>query len=410
MNVYAIIILSALLVDYLLNRSADFLNVRAASGDLPAEFSDVYDAEAYRKSQMYLRESTRFETRVATISLAVLLVFWFGGGFALVDRYVRSLDAGVVVRGLAFVGILVAARLLLSLPFRWYSTFVLEEKYGFNKTTVATFFKDLVKGLILAIVLGGPLLAGILFFLDTAGAAAWLYCWLAASAFMLFVQFIAPIWIMPLFNKFTPLEQGALRDAILAYTAQAGFPVKGLYVIDGSRRSSHSNAFVAGFGPNKRIGLFDTLVEQHAVEELVAVIAHEVGHWKKRHVVKTLAVGIAHAGIMFYLLSLFITQKGLFEAFGVEPSVYAGLIFFGLLYAPIEMVLSLLMQFLSRKHEWEADRFAADTYAPEPLTNALKRLSAHNLVNLTPHKIKVFLDYSHPPVLERVRHLSRLNP
>jgi STE24 endopeptidase len=299
------------------------------------------------------------------------------------------------------------AKALIDLPFRYYSTFVIEERFGFNKSTRATFWADTAKGVTLTIVLGGPLLAAILWFFERAGASAWLWCWAVTAAFTLFVQFVAPTWIFPLFNKFKPLEEGELRAAILGYSQKVGFPLEGLFVIDGSRRSTKANAFFTGFGRRKRVALFDTLVAKHPTDELVAVVAHEIGHYKKGHILQGLALSILQAGAVFYLLSIVLARPGLYEAFGLEqPSVYAGLLFFSLLYAPIDLVLSYLMQAFSRRNEFQADAWARTTTGePERLVSALKRLSADSLSNLTPHPLYVKLHHSHPPLVERIRAL-----
>jgi STE24 endopeptidase len=405
MNVYAVIILATLLVAYVLNLWADVLNLKALHPELPAAFRNVYDADAYRKSQDYTRVQTRFGWVPGTFMLAVTLGFWFAGGFHALDQVVRGWALSPIWSGLAYIGILMLGRALLSLPFGIYSTFVLEERFGFNRTTPATFVSDMLKGLGLAAVLGGPLLAGVLAFFTYAGVYAWLYCWIATAVFILGVQFIAPTWIMPLFNTFRPLEQGVLKDALLTYARGVNFPLKDVYVMDGSRRSSKSNAFFTGFGKHKRVALFDTLIAQLTHAELVAVLAHEIGHYKKKHVVQGMVLSIVHMGVMFFLLSVFLNHQGLFQAFYMEQSsVYAGLVFFGLLYTPIELMLSLGMHIFSRKHEYEADRFAIETIdRPEPMAQALQKLSLHNLSNLTPHPFYVFLNYSHPPVLERIR-------
>jgi len=410
MNVYGIIILSTLLFSFIVSLVTELLNLRALRDELPEEFAGVYDAEKYKKSQEYTRVKTKFGFVSAAFGLALTLIFWFAGGFNYLDHIVRGWQLHPILTGLAYIGILVFARSIISLPFSIYATFVIEERFGFNKTTPLVFVMDLIKGTLLAIVLGGPLLAGVLAFFQYAGDWAWFYCWLAATIFTLFVQFIAPTWIMPLFNKFTPLADGELRQSILAYAAKVKFPLKNLFVIDGSKRSTKSNAFFTGFGKNKRIVLFDTLIEKHTVRELVAVLAHEIGHYKKKHIIKGMIVSIAHTGVVFYLLSIFLSHDGLFRAFYMENiSTYAGLIFFGMLYSPIELILSIFMQIVSRKHEYEADRFAAETTRdPQSMIEALKKLSAHNLSNLTPHPLYVFLNYSHPPVLERIRAIQQL--
>ncbi|MDX1639306.1 MAG: M48 family metallopeptidase [Balneolaceae bacterium] len=404
MNIYGIVILAALIVDYVLNLVADLYNLRALETGLPDEFEDVFDEETYRRSQEYTKVNTKFGIISSSFGLLLILVFWFAGGFNWLDQIVRGWELGLIWTGLAYIGLLLLAKGILSLPFSIYSTFVIEERFGFNKTTPKTFVLDMLKGLGLGILLGGPLLAGILAFFTYFETYGWLYAWGAVTLFTLFVQFVAPTWIMPLFNKFEPLEDGELRRKIEEMADRINFPLKGIYVMDGSRRSSKSNAFFTGFGKNKRIALYDTLIDKHTDDELVAVLAHEIGHYKKKHIIKNMAISILHTGVLFLLLSIFLNARGLYEAFYMEQiSVYTGLVFFGMLYAPIDMILSVIMQVVSRKHEFEADRFAADTIQqPESMVRALKKLSKDNLSNLTPHPVYVFLNYSHPPVLKRI--------
>jgi STE24 endopeptidase len=407
MNAYAWVILGALVVHHGLGLVADLLNLRGLAPEVPAEMRDHYDAERYARSQAYTRARTRFGFVAQGFDLVVLLVFWFAGGFAWLDDRVRGLGHGPMVTGLVFIGALGLAKMLLDLPFKYVSTFVIEERFGFNKSTRRTFFADVAKGLLLAVVLGGPLLAAILAFFEKTGAGAWLWCWGVTAAFTLLVQFIAPTWIFPLFHRFQPLEEGELRGAVLDYARSVAFPLEGLFVIDGSRRSTKANAFFTGFGKHKRVALFDTLIEKHPTDELVAVVAHEIGHYKRRHITKGLFLSFAQSGAVFFLLSIALTHRGLFEAFGVsEPSVWAGLVFFSLLYTPLDLVLSLLLQAFSRHNEFEADAFARETTGQhEPLVSALKRLSADSLSNLTPHPLYVTLHHSHPPLLERIRAL-----
>ena len=412
MNLIAVIILVTIGIDFVLNFWADRLNLQCLRPELPEPFKDVYAPDQYRKSQEYLRVNTRFGWISGSFSAALLLVFWFAGGFPLLDQWVRSWNLGPILSGIMFIGILGLLKATVSLPFSVYATFVIEERFGFNKTTRSTYILDLFKGLMLALLLGTPLLAGILFFFEYAGSYAWLFCWLAITLYMLAVQFIAPTWIMPLFNKFTPLEEGELKSAIMEYAKAIQFPVQNVYVMDGSRRSSKSNAFFTGFGKHKRIALFDTLINQHSDNELLAVLAHEMGHYKKKHILQGLILGIMQTGLMLYLLSLFISYQGLFDAFYMEHlSVYAGLIFFAMLYAPLDFFMGLVLQVVSRKNETAADRFAVETTGdPQAMADALKKLSAHNLNNLTPHPFYVFLNYSHPPVLERIKRLDRIAP
>jgi STE24 endopeptidase len=405
MNVYAIIIVVFLVLEFALELAGNVLNLKALKLELPSALQGIYKAEEYRKSQEYLRATTRFDFVTSSFSLVVLLAFWFCGGFNWFDQIVRSWGFIPLVNGLLYIGILFLANSLISLPFSIYSTFVIEERFGFNRTTPLTFVLDRVKGLLLTLLLGGLLLAAVLALFQYAGSYSWLYCWAAVVIISLFLEYIAPTWIMPLFNKFTPMEPGELREAILGYAGSVKFPVKNVLVMDGSKRSSKSNAFFTGFGNNKRIALFDTLIAQHTVQELVAVLAHEVGHYKKKHIIQGVIIGIVHTGIIFFLLSLFLGSSGLFQAFYMrQESIYAGLLFFGLLYTPIELILSIVMHMVSRKNEYEADRFAAETIAePSNLVDALKKLSATNLSNLTPHPFFVFLNYSHPPLLPRIQ-------
>lgn len=408
MNVYSYIILASLLAGWLLEFIAETLNLGALRPEVPPAMKDVYDEDAYRRSQQYAKERTRFGIVGRTFDLALLLLFWSAGGFNWLDMLARSRVDGIVAQGLVFTGLLLLLRSLLTLPFSIYSTFVIEERFGFNRTTPATFVADRLKGLILAALLGGPLLAAVIALFAYAGPLAWLYCWAAVTLFTLAVQFIAPTWLMPLFNKFTPLEDGPLREEIFALAGKTRFPLDNVYVIDGSRRSAKSNAFFTGFGKHKRIALFDTLVAQQTTGELLAVLAHEIGHYRKGHILKGMALATAHTGLILLLFSLLLGKPGLYDAFFMEaPSLYAGLLFAGLLLAPLDMVLAPVMSALSRRHEYEADRYAAGiTGRAGDLVSSLKKLSVKNLSNLTPHPFYVFLHYSHPPLLERIRALE----
>ena len=411
MNIIAWIILSALLLDYLLHLWADVLNLRDLKNNPPNEFKAIYDPERYRRSQAYLRETTYFGWVSASFKLLVVLGFWFSGGFPWLDANVRPLGWGAVSSGVLYIGILVLAQGLLSLPFQAYATFALEARYGFNRTSPGTFVLDRLKGAVLGILIGGPLLAGILYFFETSGSNAWWYSWLAVVVFMLVMQYVAPTWIMPLFNRFEPLREEALKSAIMDYAASIHFPLRNVFIMDGSKRSAKSNAFFTGFGRSKRIVLFDTLVERHSTEELLAVLGHEMGHYKKHHIFVGMLISIFQAGLMFYLLALCISQPALFEAFGMQhPSVYAGVVFFGLLYAPIEFFSGLVAMAVSRRNEFSADRFAVQTTGDAAaLIKALQTLSVNHLSNLAPHPLYVFLNYSHPPVMARIRAIRAVN-
>jgi len=397
-NLWAAIILAALLLDFVVERLADVLDLGRLGRTLPPELRDVYDAERYRRAQRYAQARTRFGILVATVDLAALLALWFARGFDRLDQAVRGLGLGVVATGLLFLGGLGLARLVLALPFRWWSTFVIEERFGLNRTTPRTFWTDVVKGGLLALVLGSPPLAAVLWLFAAAGARAWLWCWLASALYLIGVQVIAPSCILPLFNRFTPL----------AYARAVGFPLEDVFVIDGSRRSTRGNAFFTGFGRHKRVALFDTLIERLEPDELVAVLAHEVGHYRRGHVVIGLGLAIVQLGLVFWLLSLCLARPGLFRAFFMqERPIYAGLVFCTLLFTPIERALAVVLHAVSRRHEAAADAFAvATTGTAERLASALKRLAADALSNPTPHPLQVALRHSHPPVLARVRALQ----
>ena len=407
MNAYAAIILAALLAEYALKLVSDVLTLRHLQPTLPPEFRDTFDEEEYERAQAYTRTTTRFGLVSSTFGLAVLLVFWFAGGFEGLDTIVRGWGFGPIGTGLCYVGLLVLGRGALSLPFSLYSTFGIEERFGFNETTPRTFALDLLKGIALGVALGGPLLAAILWFFQSTGPYGWVYAWAVVTAVMLGLQFFAPRYLMPLFNDFEPLEEGELRGAILSYADRVDFPVGEVYVMDGSRRSNKANAFFTGFGANRRIVLFDTLVEQLSVDELLSVVAHEMGHYKLNHIPQRIATSVVQTGVLFLLLSLFLQVEGLFHAFYVDqPSVYTGLLFFGLVYAPVDLLLSIPLNAWARRHEFQADRFAVETTAQDgPLVGGLKRLAETNLSNLTPHPLTVALEYSHPPLSRRIEQI-----
>ena len=411
MNVFSGVILVTLIAVYLLNLTADHLNLQMVRTDLPDEFKDVYDKETYKKSQEYLKVNTRFGWLTSSFSLFVLIIFWFFKGFQLLDHFLRHLGFNAIITGILFMGVLIAAKSIISLPFSLYDTFVIEERFGFNKTTLKTFLGDLIKGVILSVILGVPLLAALLYFFEHA-RFAWLYCWITVVVFMLLMNYLIPTVILPLFNKFEPIEDGELKSAIMDYARSINFPLTNVFKMDGSKRSSKSNAFFTGFGKNKRIVLFDTLIAQHSICELVSVLAHEMGHYKMKHIQKTMIIGILQAGLVFYILSVCLSQKGLFDAFYMETmSTYAGLIFFSLLYTPVDLFSGILMQMFSRKNEFEADHFAVtSTKDTISLKNALIRLSANNLGNLFPHPLYVMLNYSHPPIMKRIDAIMKTIP
>jgi len=411
MNTYLIIILVIIVGDFILDIIVDMLNVKHIKTDLPGEFEGYYDAAKYKKSQNYLKENTRFGIIVDSITTPITVAFILIGGFNYIDQIARGFQFSAIPTGLIFAGILILASQILSIPFSIYSTFVIEEKYGFNRTTVKTFIMDILKSWLLTVIIGGIIFSVILWFFDKTGNMAWIYCWIAVVIFQIVLTFFAPVIIMPLFNKFFPLEDGELKTTIENYAKSQKFKLKGVFKMDASKRSTKSNAFFTGFGKFRRIVLFDTLIKKHTVDELVSILAHEMGHYKKKHILKSIIISIITTGLMFFILSLFINNEGLFQAFKMQnTSIYASLFFFAFLYTPINMFISILSNILSRKHEYEADAYAATTYGKyESMISALKKLTVDNLSNLTPHPLKVFLSYSHPPVLERIQSLRKMN-
>jgi len=411
MNIYLVIILFIIIGSYLLDAVVETVNVRHARTDLPEEYKGYYDAETYRKAQNYLKENTRFGIITDTVTTPIIIAFIFVGGFNLVDQFARSFQFGPIHTGLIFAGVLLLAFQMISIPLSIYATFVIEEKYGFNRTTVRTFTLDILKSWLLAAVIGGAVFSIVLWLFDKAGDWAWAYCWVVVALFQVVLVFVAPVVILPLFNKFYPLGDGELKTAIESYAKSQDFKMKGVFKMDASKRSTKSNAFFTSFGRFRRIVLFDTLIKRHTLDELVSVLAHETGHYKKKHILKSILMSIITTGLLFFLLSLFINNEGLFSAFKMQNiSIYASLFFFAFLYAPIDMVLSIFSNILSRKHEYEADAYAVSTYGkPESMISGLKKLTVDNLSSLTPHPLKVFLSYSHPPVLERIRAIRRMS-
>lgn len=409
MNIYFIVIIGVILFEYVLSFVVRTLNIRSLDPNLPEEFSDTFDKEKYKKSQLYAKTNSSFDGISTTFSVILSLVFILSGFYNTIDLYARSFGLNEIFTGLCFFGLLTIVSDILALPFSLYRTFVIEERYGFNKTTKATFFADKLKQYLLMIVIGGPVLGAILYFFESAGDLGWLYVWLFITSFSIIMQPIFNNFIAPMFNKFTPLEDGPLKDKITQYLDKVNFPVKKLEVVDGSRRSAHSNAYFSGFGKSKRIALFDTLVEQLDDDEILAVIAHEVGHYKLKHIHSGIILGSLQTGIMFFILSFFIMNPNLFSVFYMENlSIYASLLFFSMLYAPISILLGVFFMMVSRKNEFSADAYSSETASlPESLISGLKKMSKENLSNLTPHRLNVFLNYSHPPVIDRINALRK---
>jgi len=402
------ILIGIIVLNFIFDQVLDALNAQHYNDDLPPELEDVYQDKEYERSQAYKKTRYRFGIITSTFSLLLTLAFFFLDGFAYVDGIARSLSDHPIIVALIFFGIILFASDILTTPFSYYSTFVIEEKFGFNKTTKATFFLDKLKGWLMGALLGGGILALIIWFYQLTGNDSWIYAWIIVTVFSVFMNMFYSKLIVPLFNKQTPLEEGSLRQKIEAYAKNVGFHLDDIFIIDGSKRSTKANAYFSGFGKEKRITLYDTLVNDLDEEEVVAVLAHEVGHYKRKHIIYNLSLSILTTGITLWVLSLFINNPLLSQALGVEEtSFHIGLIAFGILYTPISEVTGLLMNLLSRKFEYQADDFAKETYAAAPLISSLKKLSSNSLSNLTPHSSYVFFHYSHPTLGQRILNLKK---
>jgi len=402
------IIIGILILNFIIDKILDALNAKHFNDPIPNELNDVYDTAEYEKSQRYKKEKYRFGILTASVSIIATLLFFFLDGFEFVDQIARGISSNEIIIALLFFGIIMFANDILSTPFTYYNTFVIEEKFGFNKTTFKTFILDKIKGWLMAIILGGGILSLIIWFYQSTGTNFWLYAWGIVILFSVFLNMFYARLIVPLFNKQTPLEEGSLRSKIETYATQVGFSLKNIFVIDGSKRSTKANAYFSGFGREKRITLYDTLINELEEDEIVAVLAHEVGHYKRKHIIYNLFASIITMGVTFWLLSLFVGMPIFSKALGVSiPSFHIGLIAFGILYTPISEITGLLMNLLSRKFEYEADDYAKNTFKPQPLVTALKKLSKNSLSNLTPHPAYVFMHYSHPTLLQRYKNLSK---
>lgn len=409
-NTIFYIILAIVVFDFALERLLDWLNSTRWSSKLPDELKGIYDPDRYEKSQKYEKENQKFGKLTSSFSLTLMIAMLFLAGFAVVDNWAREVSANQIVIALVFFGILGLVMDIVNTPFSLYDTFVIEEKYGFNKTTLKTFFLDKVKGWMLSLIIGGGLLALIIWFYMLTGKMFWIYTWLLMSVFMVFITMFYSTLIVPMFNKQTPLEEGELKTAIRNFAEKVNFKLDNIFVIDGSKRSTKANAYFSGLGAKKRIVLFDTLIEDLDTDEIVAVLAHEIGHYKKKHTKKGMIISVLQTGLTLYILSLLISNPELSKALGAEQTgFHLGLIAFGILYSPVSTVLGLGMNMFSRKNEFEADAFAGKHYSEEALMTALKKLSVKNLSNLRPHPAVVFFHYSHPPLLKRLKRLKDKN-
>lgn len=394
--------------EFVLDRFLDYLNRKSSRKPIPEELKGIYDEEQYQKSQSYNAEVGRFSLLVSSVSFLLLVAALYFGWFGWLDDWIRTVSPLDMVSTLIFFGVLYMVSDVIGIPFSLYQTFKIEEKYGFNKMTVKTFVLDKVKGYILAILFGGLLLAILVYLVNAIGGNFWIYFWGVVVAFLLFANLLYTTLVLPLFNKLTPLKEGELYDAIKAYSEKVSFPLKNIFIMDGSKRSAKGNAFFSGLGKQKKVVLFDTLVEKHSVEELTGVFAHEVGHYKKKHIIYGLLFSILLTGFMLYLLSLIIYNAEVSWALGGQTSaLHLNMLAFGILYSPVSTLLGIIGNIISRKNEFEADAYARETFGSEPLVAALKKMTSDHLSNLTPHPAYVFVNYSHPPLQERVRALSK---
>ena len=402
------ILISILIISFIVDKVLDALNAKHYNDPIPPELSDVYEEEDYLKSQNYKKANDRFSSIASSISLVVTLFFFYLDGFAFVDEWARTFSDNTIIIALLFFGSIMFASDLLSTPFSYYHTFIIEEKFGFNKTTLKTFLVDKIKGWLMSAILGGLLLSIIIWFYEAVGSNFWLYAWGIIAVFVFFMNMFYARLIVPLFNKQRPLCDGSLKTKIQDYAQKVGFKLDKIVVIDGSKRSTKANAYFSGFGSEKRVTLFDTLIKDLEEEEIVAVLAHEVGHYKRKHILFNLIINILVMGFTFWLLSLFIGNPILSEALNVAlPSYHIGLIAFGILYSPISELTGLLMNFISRIFEYQADNYAKETFDASPLISGLKKLNKNSLSNLTPHPAYVFVYYSHPTLLQRYHNMKK---
>ena len=404
------IIVVFLCLDFVLERILESLNSKHMSPVLPDSLKGIYDEKEYSRFQSYKRENGRLDSWSSGVGFVVMIVFLVAGGFGGYNSWVVSLTDSVVWQTILFVVGLSVASSVLDIPFDYYATFRIEEKYGFNKTTRRVYWLDTVKELVLSLVLGGVLLALVVWFYTWAGTYFWLYAWGAVTLFSVFMAMFYSQLIVPLFNKQTPLQEGSLRDKIQAFAGKVGFKLDNIYVIDGSKRSTKANAYFTGLGPKKRVVLYDTLIDELTEEEIVAVLAHEIGHYKKRHTLRSMVVSVIQMGVLFWLFSLCVNNAALSEALGGDRAYFQlGLIAFAILYSPVNLILGIGMNVWSRSNEYEADAFAARYYEGDYLVSGLKKISVKSLSNLTPHPLYEYIYYSHPSLLKRIDAIKRIH-
>ncbi|HOK24970.1 MAG TPA: M48 family metallopeptidase [Bacteroidales bacterium] len=406
-NLILILIIAIPVAGYLTERYLNYLNSKMWSPELPDRLKGICDENEYRKTQFYQKDNNRLSLWSSTFNLVILLLMIISGGFAFVDNLVRSITSHPVLMSLMFFGIIGLATDLLNIPFSYYDNFVIEKKYGFNTMTIRTFITDHIKSWILALVIGAPVLALITWFYYKTGKSFWIYAWILITVFTIFINFFYSELIVPLFNKQTPLQEGSLRTKIEEFASKTDFHLSNIYIIDGSKRSTKANAYFSGFGSKKRIVLYDTLLKELEEDEIVAVLAHETGHYKRKHIIHNMLVSILLTGLTLFLFSLVVDSPALSKALGAEyASFHLGLLVFGILYSPLSLVIGLIANYISRKNELQADAFVKKYNYAVPLSEALKKLSVKNLSNMNPHPVYVFFHYSHPPLLERLKKLE----
>ena len=401
------LLVGVLVFGFLVRKTLGYLNAKNPVPSIPETLSEYLSQSKLEESKAYQRENFRFKFIAGTFSFVLTFLFVYQGWFGAIDNWIADFGFNPLVKSLVFFGLVFVSSDIISLPFDYYSTFVIEEKYGFNKTSVGTFLADKVKGYVLSIVVGGALLMVFLWLIHQMGKDFWWQFWVISAIFMLLINLFYTAWILPLFNNLTPLEDGELKQKIIDYAGTVNFPLENIFVMDGSKRSSKANAFFSGFGKRKKVILYDTLLDQHPPDELVAVLAHEIGHYKKKHILWGMITAVLQVGLMLFLLKQFIFSESMSQALGGENwSAELNIIGFTMLFAPISMILGIGMNWLSRKNEFEADEFAKATFSGEPLAEALKTLSIKSLTNINPHPWYVFVNYSHPPLLERLEKLE----
>jgi len=402
------ILIGIISIKFLFDTFINSLNAKHFNDVISEELEGIYNEDEYLKSQHYKKANYKFSLYSSLFSIVTTLLFFILDGFAFVDSYAKTVSSNPILITLIFFGIIAFTSDILSLPFSYYKTFVIEEKFGFNKTSNATFMFDKIKSWFMMIVVGGGLLALITWFYLETTTLFWVYTWALISFFTIFMNLFYSKLLVPLFNKQTPLEDGELKIAIENFATKIGFKLDNIFVIDGSKRSTKANAYFSGFGNQKRITLFDTLINDLETNEIVAVLAHEVGHYKRKHIIYNLLLSILLTGFTFFILSLLIGNQTLSQALGVETaSFHIGLIAFAILYSPISEITSLFMNALSRKFEYQADDYAKENFGGEALISSLKKLSKNSLSNLTPHSLYVKIHYSHPTLLQRIINLKK---